>query len=111
MAAVYNALDVLVLTSRSEGLPNVLGEAMACGVPCVVTDVGDSKSIISKSQYCRVVDVDDCVQLSEMIEQVANYVHSHVDINGEIRRVIEENYALDIYYDKLINALNSCAQS
>lgn len=50
MGAVYNAMDINTLASRfGEGCPNAVGEAMACGVPCVVTDVGDSGIVVGRT--------------------------------------------------------------
>lgn len=44
--AVLNSLDVLTSCSLSEGFSNVIAEALASGIPCVATDVGDSALIV-----------------------------------------------------------------
>ncbi len=47
---IVPGFDICTLSSSfGEGFPNVLGEAMSCGIPCVATDVGDSARIIADS--------------------------------------------------------------
>ena len=49
MSAVYPGLDVLCSSSRTESFSNVIGEAMSAGLPCVVTDVGDSAWVVGET--------------------------------------------------------------
>ncbi len=62
MERVYNALDALCLASVSEGLPNVLLEAMSCGVPCVATNAGDAARLLGGTGL--VVPVGDAQALA-----------------------------------------------
>lgn len=65
MPEFYTSIDLFLMTSITEGFPNVLVEAMASGLPCVTTDVGDAAFIVQKHGY--VVDSRDSQQLSEAI--------------------------------------------
>ena len=46
---LLNAMDIVVSSSLGEGFPNIIGEAMSCGVPCVVTDTGESAFLVSNT--------------------------------------------------------------
>lgn len=61
--ALANAFDIGALSSVSEGFPNVVGELMACGVPCVATDVGDTKWLIGDTGI--LVAPNEPVELAE----------------------------------------------
>jgi glycosyltransferase involved in cell wall biosynthesis len=66
---LLQVMDLFCLSSRTEGFPNVVGEAMASGVPCVVTDVGDAAAIVGSTGW--VVPKEDAAALSAALALAA----------------------------------------
>lgn len=67
VAPVYAASDVIVIPSRSEGLPNVLLEAMALGTPVIATGVGGIREVIQDGTNGRLVPSEDPVKMADAI--------------------------------------------
>jgi len=92
---IYPAMDVNVLSSLSEGFPNVLGEAMACGVPCVATDVGDSAMIIGSTGH--VVPPRNPDALTNAIVDLLTASEEKRRFLGRLaRRRIEEHFSIEV---------------
>jgi glycosyltransferase involved in cell wall biosynthesis len=68
----YNAADLLLLTSLSEGSSNVIKEAMACNLPIVSTDVGDVKKIMGNTEGCYLCSYEP-EDVADKIKQALNF--------------------------------------
>ncbi|WP_286220274.1 glycosyltransferase family 4 protein [Marinobacter apostichopi] len=104
--AVMNALDLHVLSSCSEGFPNVIAEAMACGVPCVSTNVGDALEILGDER--AICPAEDSTALAELIITTAHEWQRNPAI-WQVRKStssqrIEERYSID----NMVSAYEAC---
>ncbi|MBC8331164.1 MAG: glycosyltransferase [Anaerolineae bacterium] len=94
MPSVYCALDIFVSASFGEGFSNVIGEAMACEIPCVVTNVGDSAHIVGNTG--RVVAPNDpeslAAAVSEFLEMSAE---TRAALGRQARKRIQEKFSVE----------------
>ena len=99
--AFMNALDIHVMSSSfGEAFPNVLAEAMACGTPCVATDVGDASLIVGETG--RVVPSQEPLKLAEAIESLLEVraTPKWRELQQDARRHIEKNFSVAQFCQK-----------
>jgi glycosyltransferase involved in cell wall biosynthesis len=91
--AILDSLDIFVSSSYTEAFPTVVCEAMACGVPCVVTDVGDSSWIVGDTG--RIVPPKDSLALANMLaDMIEMGSDERRKLGIEARLRIMENFSL-----------------
>jgi glycosyltransferase involved in cell wall biosynthesis len=99
MCRLFAGMDIATTASRSEAFPIVIGEAMACGTPCVVTDVGDS---------ARIVDQTGIVVAPEDPDALAEAWRKLIEAGPEVRcrlgmaarRRVQQHFALPAIVDR-----------
>lgn len=94
MPDCYAAMDVLCSSScGGEGFPNVVCEAMATGVPCVVTDIGDAAAIVADTG--EVVPPEDPAALAEALWRVLSRGSEALRrLGADARARVEANYSM-----------------
>lgn len=96
------AVDALLVTSFTEGSPQVVKEALACGCPVVCVDVGDAKSIISGVEGCAIVPRDPA-SIAESIDKAIKH--------GPVPEGRERLVALGLTNDIIAKRINSIYES
>ena len=100
------AFDLFCLSSNSEAFPNVLGEAMACGVPSVSTDVGDVRHLLGDTG--KIVPMSDPRALSDALNSLLSIDARSRRLKVEAaRRRIVENFSLPDITTRYANLYNS----
>ena len=95
LATIYAATDVFLLTSRNEGTPVALIEAMASGVPGVSTDVGGVKDVIDSSAVGSVTPAGDVAALAAAVQRLLNDSDLRRRMGDGARAHVLRKYAID----------------
>lgn len=108
LSDIYKKMDCLVLSSITEGFPNVLIEAMSFGVPCISTDVGDASEIIADTGW--IVPSEDQEALEKALEK-AYHEYSDFPERWAARRQkaynrVIENYSIEKMCERYISVWN-----
>lgn len=103
----YNGIDLFVLSSHGEGFPRVIGEAMASGTPCVASDVGDCREVISNTGF--VVSKGSAKELASAItEFFLSEDHDRQDLGFRARQRIVQNYHLGQMISMYVKKYRGC---
>jgi glycosyltransferase involved in cell wall biosynthesis len=94
IARLSAAMDIVSLSSYCEGFPNAIGEAMACGVPCVATNVGDSALVVGDTGL--IVPPRDPYALADAWKELIDMGIEHRQTLGmRARQRVVEKFSLD----------------
>ena len=93
MAAVYASMDLLVSSSRQEGLPMAILEGMASGVPWIATAVGDVPSLIKDGHNGLLVPIGDIESLSSAIIRLVEHPEIRERLGLAGRQTVQDNFS------------------
>mgnify|MGYP006176347903 CR=1 FL=1 len=96
MPAFYQSIDAFLMTSITEGFPNVLVEAMASGLPCISTDVGDAQYIVQ--ELGEIVPPRNSAVL---VQAILNYVQQSNDQRLQLKQAVRERVEAHFSIEKV----------
>ncbi len=99
---IYEALDALVLPSRTEGLPNVVLEAMAMGVPVAATNVGGVSDLLDHGR-CGIILGDDVSRWPEQISPLISNPQLHSEYVLRSQKRVHDSFSFKKRMDAVMS--------
>lgn len=104
----YRAADVVVLPSMREGLPNVVLEAMASGLPVIASRLsGSTDTMITDTVNGRLVEIDDLQEFATALGEVLSDPATAARMGAAARRTAEDRYRIGVVADHWLRAYTS----
>ena len=101
--------DIFVLPTLSEGMSNVLLEAMSCGLPVVTTSVGGNCDLIRNGHNGILVPPGDSDALAEALMEILQNTALAQQLGDEARRTVQAHYSLEVVSDSYLALYNKIA--
>ena len=103
---LMKSFDIFCLSSKAEGFPNVIGEAMLSGLPCITTDVGDAKEIVGRTGW--VIPANNPLLLANCIDRVIKIKPEKLKkYSKNARQKIISNYDINHIKNEYISLYHS----
>ncbi len=102
MPALYGSVDLVVQSSLTEGLPNVILEAAYLGVPVIATDVGGTREVIEHGLSGWLMRSDDCDELQSALRRYLADPDAFIEMARRGRARIESSFAFGARTEKQV---------
>ena len=98
---ILPAFDVFVMSSLSEGFPNAVLEAMACGVPVIATSVGGIRELVIPEETGRLVSPNSTGELAEAMIRIAENPSTRNEFSINARQYVEKHFRFETIANQL----------
>jgi glycosyltransferase involved in cell wall biosynthesis len=116
-ARYLRASDIFVLPSYGEGMPNALIEAMACGLPCIASDIGGISELIRQGENGILLAPGNSSELAAAITSLLHEKSFALQLGRCARDTMTKRYSIDIIcseylmlYERLLQGITKCAE-
>ena len=107
LVRLYKQSTIFAFPSYHEGIPTVVLEAMACGLPIIATNVRGNRDLILSGKNGILVPPHSPKELADAISMLLNDNEMRIELGKNARKTIEEKFTLDIIFANVLQCYES----